>query len=53
MMDFDRSEEQQALRDLARDFAQKGMAPLAAGLDRQSVNTRPAFLDGHVLTTMT
>jgi len=35
MIDFSLSPEQEALRDLARDFAQKEMAPLAAELDRE------------------
>ncbi|HJX38026.1 MAG TPA: acyl-CoA dehydrogenase family protein [Anaerolineae bacterium] len=35
MIDFSLSEEQQALRDLARDFAQREIAPLAAELDRE------------------
>jgi len=35
MIDFTLSEAQQALRDLARDFAQKEMVPLAAELDRE------------------
>jgi len=34
MIDFSLSEEQQALRDLAGDFAQREIAPLAAELDR-------------------
>jgi acyl-CoA dehydrogenase len=34
VVDFTLSEEQQALRDLARDFAQKEIAPLAHELDR-------------------
>ena len=35
MIDFSLSEEQRALRDLARDFAQRKIAPLAAELDRE------------------
>lgn len=35
MVDFALSEEQQALRDLARDFAQGEIAPLAAELERE------------------
>lgn len=35
MIDFSLSEEQQALRDLARDFAQREIAPLAAELDHE------------------
>jgi acyl-CoA dehydrogenase len=35
VIDFSLSEEQQALRDLARDFAQREIAPLAAELDRE------------------
>ena len=35
MIDFSLSPEQEVLRDLARDFAQKEMAPLAARLDRE------------------
>lgn len=35
MIDFSLSEEQRALRDLARDFAQREIAPLAAELDRE------------------
>ena len=35
MVDFSPSTEQQALRDLARDFAQKEIAPLAPELDRE------------------
>lgn len=35
MIDFSLSPEQEALQDLARDFAQKEMAPLAAQLDRE------------------
>jgi acyl-CoA dehydrogenase len=34
VIDFSLSEEQQALRDLAADFAQREIAPLAAELDR-------------------
>ncbi len=32
-MDFELTEEQQAIRDLARDFAQKEIAPIAAQID--------------------
>jgi len=35
MIDFSLSKDQQALRDLARDFAEKEIAPLAAELDRE------------------
>jgi acyl-CoA dehydrogenase len=35
MIDFGLSPEQEVLQDLARDFAQKEMAPLAAELDRE------------------
>ncbi len=35
MVDFGLSEEQEALRDLAKDFAQKEIAPLAPELERE------------------
>jgi acyl-CoA dehydrogenase len=35
MVEFKLTEEQQRLRDLAREFAQREIAPVAAGLDRE------------------
>jgi acyl-CoA dehydrogenase len=39
VIDFSLSEEQEALRDLARDFAEKEIAPLAAQLDREQLHS--------------
>jgi acyl-CoA dehydrogenase len=42
-MDFSLSEEQQALRDLARDFARQEIEPVAAEHDRTGAFARPVY----------
>lgn len=43
MVDFDLTPEQQALRQLARDFAQKEIAPVAAGYDEREEFPLPIY----------
>jgi alkylation response protein AidB-like acyl-CoA dehydrogenase len=43
MIDFPLTEEQQALRTLARDFGEKEIAPIAAELDRAAPGSANAF----------
>lgn len=52
MIDFTLSEEQQALRDLAREFAQKEMAPVAAYYDRSEEFPWPVQKKAHSLGLM-